>query len=121
MGEKLVVRPGADIVVAIAVRDPAGTNYSPYTFPNPSLAQVGINQPLNMPVLDHIDLIGGLVTGYKTPGAPDYAGEWPRNTDWLQADGTTADLVARCRPRRRTPRPRSSGPSTAAAPRPGSR
>ena len=45
-----------------------------------------------MPVLDHIDLIGGLVTGYKTPGAPDYAGEWPRNLNWLRADGTTADL-----------------------------
>ena len=35
---------------------------------NPSLAQVGISQPLNTPVLDHIDVIGGLVTGYKTPG-----------------------------------------------------
>jgi len=43
-------------------------------------------------VLDHIDLIRGLVSGYKTPGAPDYAGEWPRNTNWLHADGTTADL-----------------------------
>jgi hypothetical protein len=43
-------------------------------------------------VLDHIDLIRGMVTGYKTPGAPDYSGEWPRNTNWLKADGTTADL-----------------------------
>ena len=84
--------PGAEIVVGVAVRDPSGTNYSPYTFANPSLLQVGISQPLNMPVLDHIDLIGGLVTGYRTPGAPDYAGEWPRNTNWLQPDGTTADL-----------------------------
>jgi hypothetical protein len=92
MGEKLVVRPGAEIVVAVATRDPAGTNYSPYTFPNPSLLQVRINQPLNQPVLDHIDLIRGLVTGYKTPGSADYAGEWPRNTAWLRADGTTADL-----------------------------
>src|SRR6185436_3823967 len=66
--------------------------YSPYTFPNPSLLQVGINQPINMPILDHIDLIRGLVTGYKTPGTPGYAGEWPRNTNWLHADGTTADL-----------------------------
>ena len=62
-------------------------------FANPSLLQVGINQPINMPVLDHIDLIGGLVTGYRTPGAPDYAGEWPRNTAWLRADGTTTGLV----------------------------
>jgi hypothetical protein len=92
MGEKLVVAPGADLVVGVAVRDPAGSSYSPYTFNNPSLAQVGIAQPLNMPVLDHIDLIGGLVTGYKTPGSADYAGEWPRNTNWLKADGSTADL-----------------------------
>jgi hypothetical protein len=92
MGEKLKVRPGADIVVAVVVRDPAGTNYSPYTFANPSLLQVGIKQPLNTPVLDHIDMIRGLVTGYRTPGAANYSGEWPRNTNWLHADGTTADL-----------------------------
>ena len=92
MGEKLVVPSGADLVVGVALRDPSGVNFSPYTFANPSLLQVGITQPINMPVLDHVDLIGGLVTGYKTPGAPDYAGEWPRNTNWLHADGTTADL-----------------------------
>jgi hypothetical protein len=81
LGEKLSIRAGQDVVVAVAVRDPAGTNYSPYTFPNPSLAQVGISVPLNKPVLDHIDVIRGLVSGYKTPGAADYAGEWPRT--WL--------------------------------------
>jgi hypothetical protein len=89
MGEKLSVSASSDIVVGIAVRDPAGTNYSPYTFANPSLAQIGVTRALNMPVLDHVDLIRGLVSGYKTPGAPDYAGEWPRNTAWLHADGTT--------------------------------
>ncbi|OWQ88808.1 hypothetical protein CDN99_15115 [Roseateles aquatilis] len=93
MGEKLVVRPGAEIVVAVVVRDPAGTNYSPYSFPNPSLLQVGVNQPINQPVLDHIDLIRGMVTGYRTPGSADYAGEWPRNTDWLRTDGTTTGLA----------------------------
>ena len=92
MGEKLVVRPGAEIVVSIVVRDPSGTNYSPYTFLNPSLLQIGVNQAMNMPELDHIDIIRGLVTGYKTPGNADYSGEWPRNTDWLKADGTTADI-----------------------------
>jgi hypothetical protein len=92
MGEKLKVRPGAEIVVSVVVRDPAGTNYSPYSFANPSLAQVGINQPLNAPVLDHIDVIRGLVSGYRTPGTPEYSGEWPRNTNWLKADGTTADM-----------------------------
>jgi hypothetical protein len=94
MGEKLKVRPGADVVVSVVVRDPAGTNYAPYTFPNPSLLQIGVSQPMNAPVLDHVDLIRGLVTGYKTPAAPDYAGEWPRNTNWLRADGTNADLSA---------------------------
>jgi hypothetical protein len=93
MGEKLKVRPGAEIVVSIVVRDPAGSSFSPYSFANPSLLQVGINQPLNAPVLDHIDMVRGLVSGYRTPGAPDYAGEWPRNTNWLKEDGTTADLA----------------------------
>lgn len=81
MGEKLKIKQGEDVIVAIAVRDPVGTNFSPYTFPNPSLAQIGINQPLNMPELDHIDLIRGRVTGYKQPGAADYAGAWPDN--WI--------------------------------------
>jgi len=81
MGEKLVVRPGAEVVVAVVVRDPAGTNYAPYSFANPSLAQVNISQPLNKPVLDRVDVIQGLVSGYRTPGAADYAGEWPRT--WL--------------------------------------
>jgi hypothetical protein len=81
MGEKLVVRPGSDVIVAIAVRDPAGTSYAPYSFNNPSLLQIGVKQPLNKPVLDHIDVIGGKVTGYRQPGAPDYAGAWPN--DWL--------------------------------------
>lgn len=81
MGEKLQVRAGAEIVVSIVVRDPSGTNYAPYTFANPSLAQVGINQPLNRPVLDHVDVIRGMVSGYRQPGQPGYAGQWPN--DWL--------------------------------------
>ncbi|MFG6485834.1 hypothetical protein ACG04R_04065 [Roseateles sp. BYS78W] len=92
MGEKLVVRPGADIVVAVVVRDPDGANFAPYSFPNPSLAQIGINQPMNKPVLDHVDVIGGKVTGYRTPGTAGYSGEWPRNTNWLKLDGTTTGL-----------------------------
>jgi hypothetical protein len=94
MGEKLKVRPGADIVVAIALRDPTGTNYAPYSFPNPSLAQVGINQPINKPVLDHVDVIQGLVTSRpKQPGDPDYAGTWPNG--WIQAYlvGGTPDIA----------------------------
>ncbi len=82
MGEKLKVRPGAEVVVSIVVRDPSGTNYAPYSFPNPSLAQIGVNVPVNAPVLDHVDVVGGLVTGYRSPSAPDYAGQWP--SDWIQ-------------------------------------
>ena len=75
MGEKLVVRPGTDLVVAIAVRDPQGTSQSPYSFPNPSLKQINITQPLNAPVLDHIDVIGGNVSGYVDPSdGARYAG-----------------------------------------------
>jgi hypothetical protein len=81
MGEKLVVKPGQEVVIAIAVRDPSGTNYSPYSFQNPSLAQVGISQALNKPVLDHIDVVRGMVSGYKSPNSPDYAGQWPN--DWI--------------------------------------
>ncbi len=91
MGEKLVVGPGSDVIVAIAVRDPGGANYAPYGFNNPSLLQVGIQQPLNKPVLDHVDVIRGLVTGYKTPGAADYGGEWPR--DWV-ANPSLANVPA---------------------------
>ncbi|MEY8688554.1 MAG: hypothetical protein AB9M53_01565, partial [Leptothrix sp. (in: b-proteobacteria)] len=94
MGEKLVVRPGAEIVVSVVARDPSGANNAPYSFANPSLAQIGVNQPLNFPVLDHIDVIRGQVSGYKTPGTADYSGEWPRNTAWLSTDGVTAGLAA---------------------------
>jgi hypothetical protein len=81
MGEKLKVRPGAEVVVSVVVRDPAGKSYSPYSFPNPSLLQVGINQPLDEPVLDHVDVIRGMVSGFKQPGAADYSGAWP--DDWV--------------------------------------
>lgn len=82
MGGKVRAKVGDDIVVAIVARDPGGENYSPYTFANPSLAQVGLSQPLNKPVLDHIDVIRGRVTGYRKPGTPEYAGQWPN--DWLE-------------------------------------
>ncbi len=95
MGEKLAVRPGAEIVVSVVVRDPAGASSSPYSFPNPSLLQIGVNQPMNMPVLDHIDVIRGMVSGYKTPGAADYAGAWPANGAWLNTSSfETAGLAA---------------------------
>jgi hypothetical protein len=73
MGEKLKVAKGMDLLVSVAVRNPKA-NYSPYTFPNPSLKQINITQPLNAPVVDHIDLIGGNVTGIVSPSDSKYAG-----------------------------------------------
>ena len=61
MGEKLKTRPNTDLLVTTVVRNPK-TNNSPYSFPNPSLAQINITQPLNAPVLDHVDIINGKVT-----------------------------------------------------------
>jgi hypothetical protein len=72
MGETLVVRPGERVEVEIEMTVPAKNN-APYNFNNPLLAQVGINEPLNRPSLDHIDLIGGNITGVIQPGAPGYA------------------------------------------------
>jgi hypothetical protein len=94
MGGKLVLRPGGDLVVSIVVRDPSGLNHSPYTFNNPSLAQVGIKQPLNAPVLDHVDVIAGFVSGFKQPGAPDFSGQWPN--DWID-NPTFANVPAAAR------------------------
>jgi hypothetical protein len=79
MGERLKVDRGDDVVVAIVVRDPTGKNYSPYSFANPSLAQIGQRQPLNQPEIDHLDVIRGLVLGAKQPSHADYSGEWPDN------------------------------------------
>ena len=75
MGEKLVVRPGTDLVVTVVLRDPVGTSNAPYSFPNPSLKQINVTQPLNAPVLDHVDVINGMVTGYVDPSnTARYAG-----------------------------------------------
>ncbi|MDR2215804.1 MAG: hypothetical protein LBE59_08180 [Nevskiaceae bacterium] len=79
MGGKLQVNKNDALIVGVALRDPEGTNYSPYTFSNPSLAQIGLEQPLNKPALHHVDVIGGLVTGYRAPGSLAYAGTWPDN------------------------------------------
>lgn len=81
MGEKLVVKPGSDVVVSIVVRDPSARNNSPYRFDNPSLAQVGMRRPLDQPVLDHVDVIAGIVSGFRQPGTSAYAGAWPN--DWI--------------------------------------
>ncbi|MEE4111531.1 MAG: hypothetical protein V2I40_01870 [Desulfobacteraceae bacterium] len=72
MGQKLQVKAGEKVQIKIKVRDPKGPNNCPYTFYNPSLEQVGLYQPLNEPVLDHIDMIAGEVTGKIDPADPNY-------------------------------------------------
>ncbi|WP_446008162.1 hypothetical protein [Candidatus Electrothrix sp.] len=78
MGETLKVAPGEQVTVKILMRDPKWPNNSPFAFDNPSLAQIGISQPLNMPVLDHVDMITGTITGnvpatdMNDPVATDY-------------------------------------------------
>jgi hypothetical protein len=94
MGEKLVVRPGADVIVTIALRDPVGTNNSPYSFANPSLKQINVTQPLNAPVLDHVDLINGNVTGYVDPtNLASYAGAWSANKGTPAAVNTSTKVA----------------------------
>ncbi|MGF1447139.1 MAG: hypothetical protein ACFBRM_13200 [Pikeienuella sp.] len=68
LGETLVVDPaGEDLEYQMVVVDPAGTNFSPYTFNNPSLLQIGLEEPINAPVLKHVDVILGQVTGLIEP------------------------------------------------------
>ncbi len=72
MGEKLTVGPNQKVTITVRVYVPDVNNSSPYANPNPSLAQVGINQSLNRPVLHHVDLIGGEVHGKIKPGTAAY-------------------------------------------------
>jgi hypothetical protein len=81
MGRVLKVKKGEKVTLKIMVHDPRGANHCPLDMDNPSLAQIGISQPLNQPVLDHIDLIAGDVTGYVEP------------TDEECPDVDTRDLV----------------------------
>ncbi len=73
MGQRLEVKPGEEIKIAIRLRDPEEKNFCPYSFDNPSLTQVGISQSLNKPVLDHVDLISGQVTGIQPPDGSGYS------------------------------------------------
>lgn len=63
MGETLTVTAGDMVQIKVKVHDPKGTNNCPLDMYNPSLLAVDIEQPLNAPVLHHIDLITGSITG----------------------------------------------------------
>jgi hypothetical protein len=72
MGETLVVPRGRTVKITLEVNLPSGPNNSPYSFNNPSLLPVGIQQPLNRPVLHHVDFIRGNITGVVPPNSPNY-------------------------------------------------
>ncbi len=96
MGETLRVRQGDEVRVSLLVRDPKGESNSPYTFDNPSLVQIGIEQPLNKPELAHAELIKGRVYEQLEPSDPEYynplapesthiAQQWT-DTDWSNGE-----------------------------------
>jgi hypothetical protein len=71
-GETLKVNRGDQVKVKLVLRDPEGNNRSPYTFNNPALTQIGIEQPLNAPELAHVEMIAGEVHGPVSPASADY-------------------------------------------------
>jgi hypothetical protein len=78
MGETLEVSEslGGKVDFQIRLVDPEGKNNSYYTFPNPSIYQTNTATApaINEPVLHHVDVITGDVTGIISPGSPLYAG-----------------------------------------------
>lgn len=74
MGETLKVRSGNEVQIKVRVHDPDGKNRCPYSFNNPSLAQVGVDiyKPLNQPELNNVQLICGGVTGRISPSSDEY-------------------------------------------------
>lgn len=103
MGQTLVVVPGASVTVTITGTLPAAVNNSPYTFANPILKAAGLpDQPLNAPKLDHIDFIGGAVTGiidrgngtawYTAPTNANYT--LPAGSATAAPQNTAASLLA---------------------------
>jgi hypothetical protein len=78
MGETLKVgKKGDYLQITVRFHDPEGANHAPYKFPNPSLWQIGIEQPLNMPEVDNVQLICGDVTGKIKPKKEAYT--YPHN------------------------------------------
>ncbi|MEM6573288.1 MAG: hypothetical protein AAF736_03380 [Pseudomonadota bacterium] len=73
MGETLSLgASGGQVTVRLVVTDPGAKSNSPYRFPNPSLAQIGITQALDNPQVAHMDIIAGAVGPHLTPADPEY-------------------------------------------------
>ncbi len=81
MGQTLEVPAGTDVEVQIRFRDPDGPNNSPYSFPNPALAQMpypNISEPLNKPTVRYVDLIKGFIRSATfTPQQANYTNPQP--------------------------------------------
>ena len=73
MGQTMEVNAGKMVTIKIKAHDPVTPNYCPLDMNNPSLERAGIIQPLNMPVLDHIDLIAGVWTEKIDPEDDEYS------------------------------------------------
>ncbi|MEL6267043.1 MAG: hypothetical protein AAFR52_15580, partial [Pseudomonadota bacterium] len=78
LGETLTVDPaGPELEYSIVLTDPAGTNFSPYSFDNMSLAQSGVSIPTNEPVLSHVDVLAGVISGEVLPEDEAYTSPTP--------------------------------------------
>ncbi|MCG5234864.1 hypothetical protein [Xanthobacter oligotrophicus] len=84
MGQTLVVPRGRSVKLTLEVNLPTTKNNSPYSFNNPSLAQIGIQEPLNRPTLRQVQFIKGNVTGVI---AAD-------NANYTNATNSTAGIYA---------------------------
>lgn len=67
MGQHITCTAGKSIIVKVQAHDPTTANNCPLDMNNPSLAQIGVRQPLSRPVLDHVDVISGEITGLIDP------------------------------------------------------
>ncbi|MEP9356903.1 hypothetical protein ABLE93_25570 [Xanthobacter sp. KR7-65] len=72
MGQTLVVPRGRSVQLTLEVNLPTAVNNSPYSFNNPSLAQIGIKEALNRPTLRQVQFIKGNVTGVVAPSSANY-------------------------------------------------
>ncbi len=74
LGEELqLTADGGDLEWVMRITDPSDTNNSPYAFNNPSLLPLGIEIPMNAPVLDRVDIILGEITGIIPPEDPAFS------------------------------------------------
>lgn len=92
MGETLEVRKGDRVQVYLTVDDPKGENNSPYSFDNPALLQIGVEQPMNQPELAQVDLIVGKVTGPIAPTDPNYYNPLAPETTHIAKQWTSREL-----------------------------